>query len=110
MNGVKWLAGHLLGVQRNLVRIGGAQVYIPWTCHFLTVQGSTEEERNMPKGEFPTIEQIRDKWNEVAPAIRKGPENVPDENSVIQIKHLIAPFNNTLAGLWPLLMTINLII
>ena len=102
MNSVKWLAGHLLWAQRNLVRIGDAQVEIPWTGHFLTVQGSTEEERKMPKGEFPTIEQIRDKWNEVTPAIRKGLVNLPDAalNSVIEVKHPIAPFDNTLAGLW----------
>jgi len=102
MNNVKWLAGHLLWAQRNLVRIAGAQVDIPWTGHFLTIQGSTEEERNMPKGEFPTIEQIRDKWNEVTPAIRQGLANLPDEalNSAIEVKHPLAPFDNTLAGLW----------
>jgi uncharacterized damage-inducible protein DinB len=102
MNSVKWLAGHLLWAQRNLVRIGGAQVDIPWTGHFLTKQGSTDEERNMPKGEFPTIEQIKEKWNEVSPAIRAGLENLPDAalDSVIEAKHPIAPFDNTLAGLW----------
>jgi uncharacterized damage-inducible protein DinB len=102
LNNIKWLAGHLLWAQRNLVRIGGAQVEIPWTGHFLTVQGSTAEERNMPKGEFPTIEQIRDKWNETSPAIRTGLANLPDAvlNSVIEAKHPIAPFDDTVAGMW----------
>jgi uncharacterized damage-inducible protein DinB len=102
LNSIKWLAGHLLWAQRNLVRISGAQVEIPWTGHFLTIQGSTEEERKMPKGEFPTIEQIRDKWNETSPVIRLGLANLPEEalNSVIEAKHPIEPFDNTLAGLW----------
>jgi uncharacterized damage-inducible protein DinB len=102
LNSIKWLAGHLLWAQRNLVRISGAQVDIPWTGHFLTIQGSTEEERKMPKGEFPTLDQIRNKWNEVTPAIRAGLANLPEAalNSIVEAKHPIAPFDNTLAGLW----------
>jgi uncharacterized damage-inducible protein DinB len=102
LNSIKWLAGHLLWAQRSLVRVGGAQVDIPWTGHFLSGPGSTGEERNMPKGEFPTIEQIRDKWNETSPAIRAGLANLRDTalNSVVEIRHPITPFDNTVAGLW----------
>jgi uncharacterized damage-inducible protein DinB len=102
LNSIKWLAGHLLWAQRSLVGISGVQVEIPWTGHFLTIQGSTEEERKMPKGEFPTIEQIRDKWNETSPAIRIGLANLPDEalNAVISARHPITPFDNTVSGLW----------
>lgn len=102
LNSIKWLAGHLLWAQRNLVRISGAQVDIPWTGHFLTLQGSTEQERQMPKGDFPTLEQIRDKWNEVTTLVRAGLANLSEEalDSVIEAKHPIAPFDNTLAGLW----------
>ena len=102
LNSIKWLAGHLLWAQRSLVRIGGAQVEIPWTGHFLTVQGSTEEERKMPKGEFPTIDQIRDKWNETSVTIRQGLVSLPEEalNTVIEGKHPVTPFDNTVAGLW----------
>src|ERR1700744_1590360 len=69
MNSVKWLAGHLLWAQRNLVRIGGAQVDIPWTGHFLSGPGSTPEERAAPKGEIPSFSDIKNKWNEVSAAI-----------------------------------------
>lgn len=102
MNSVKWLAGHLLWAQKNLARIGGANVTIPWSYHFYTIQGATEEDKNAPKDELPTLDQIRDKWNEVSPAIRKGLENLPDAalDSVIEARHPIAPFDNTLAGLW----------
>jgi len=102
LNSIKWLAGHLLWAQRSLIRIGGAQVEIPWTGHFLTAQGSTEEERKMPKGEFPTIEQIRNKWNETSVAIREGLANLPEEalNAVIEGRHPVTPFDNTVAGLW----------
>jgi hypothetical protein len=102
MNSVKWLAGHLLWAQRNLVRMGGAQVEIPWTGHFLSGPGSTPEERAAPKGEMPTFGDIKNKWNEVSAAIRTGLENLPEEalNSVIEIPHPIYPFDNTLAGLW----------
>jgi uncharacterized damage-inducible protein DinB len=102
LNSIKWLAGHLLWAQRSLVRIGGANVEIPWTGHFLSGPGSTEEERNMPKGEFPTIEQIREKWNETSPVIREGLANLPHAalNSVVEFRHPITPFDNTVAGLW----------
>jgi uncharacterized damage-inducible protein DinB len=102
LNSIKWIAGHLLWAQRSLVRIGGAQVEIPWTGHFLTLQGSTEEERKMPKGEFPTIEQIRDKWNETTPVIRAGLADLSDAalDTVVEFRHPITPFDNTVAGLW----------
>lgn len=102
MNSVKWLAGHLLWAQKNLARIGGAQVVIPWSDHFYTIQGATDEDRNAPESEFPTLDQIRDKWNEVSPAIKQGLANLPEQalDSVIEAKHPIAPFDNTLGGLW----------
>lgn len=102
MNSVKWLAGHLLWAQRNLVRIGGLKIEIPYVNHFLSGPGSTEEERNAPKGEYPTLQMIKDKWNEIHPLIRTGLENVPDLalESEIPIKHPLYPFDNTLAGLW----------
>jgi hypothetical protein len=99
MNNVKWLAGHLLWAQRNLARIGGAAVTIPWVDHFSAGPGQTEEDRNAPKSELPTLEMIKDKWNELAPAIRAGLENVPEEalNSPVDFP---LPFFKTVAGLW----------
>lgn len=102
MNSVKWLAGHLLWAQGNLVRIGGSSVKIPWADHFYSKDGATPEDLSAPPSELPTLADIKDKWNEVSPAIRAGLENLPEEalNSVIPVPHPIAKFDNSLAGLW----------
>ncbi|WP_259070292.1 DinB family protein [Mucilaginibacter sp. X4EP1] len=101
MNNVKWLAGHLLWAQRNLARMGGADVIIPWMEHFLQKNASTPEEINAPKGEFPTLQQIKDKWNEINLPIRAGLESLPEEtlNQIISSNHPLFPFDDTLAGL-----------
>jgi DinB family protein len=102
MNSVKWLAGHLLWANGNLANIGGTKVSMPWRDHFHTKQGGTPEDFNAPKSELPTLEQIKNKWNEDGPMIRAGLENLPDAalDTVIDIPHPIFPFDNTLAGLW----------
>jgi hypothetical protein len=102
MNSIKWLAGHLLWAQGNLANIGGTKVSMPWRDHFHTKEGGSPEDFNAPKSELPTLEQIKNKWNEDAPVIRKGLENLPEAalDSVIAIPHPILPFDNTLAGLW----------
>ncbi len=102
MNNVKWLAGHMLWAQHNLANIGGARLDLPWRDHFHTKQGGSAEDLNAPESELPALQQIKDKWNEFAPAIRTGLENLPEEalNTVIEKRHPIQPFDNTLGGLW----------
>jgi hypothetical protein len=102
VNNIKWLAGHLLWAQGNLAKIGGAQVEIPWLDHFHTRQGGGPADFNAPPSELPTLEQVKNKWNEVSPAIRTGLANLPDAalDTVIDRPHPIFPFDNTLAGLW----------
>jgi len=102
MNSVKWLAGHLLWAQANLANIGGTQIEVKWRDHFHTKQGGSPADFNAPKSELPTLQQIKDKWNEDGPVIRKGLENLPDAalDTVINAPHPIFPFDNTLAGLW----------
>ena len=102
MNSVKWLAGHLLWANANLARIGGVPLEVKWRDHFHTKQGGSPEDFNAPKSELPTLEEVRNKWNEDAVVIRKGLENLPDEalNTEIQQRHPILSFDNTLAGLW----------
>ena len=75
---------------------------LPWRDHFHTKQGGSPEDFNAPKSELPTLQQVKDKWNEFAPLIRNGLETLPEEalNTVIEVKHPIAPFDNTLGGLW----------
>jgi len=102
MNCVKWLAGHLLWANANLANIGGTKVDVLWRDHFHTKQGGSAEDFNAPKSKLPTLEEIRNKWNEDAKVIRKGLENLPEDalNSAIEIGHPILNFDNTLAGLW----------
>ncbi len=102
MNSVKWLAGHLAWAQLNLANIGGAPQEFQWRDHFHTKQGATPADLAAPPSEMPTLQQIKDKWNEMGPKIRQGLENLPDASldTVIEAKHPIAPFDNTLGGLW----------
>jgi len=102
MNTIKWLAGHLLWANGNLANIGGAKIDVLWRDHFHTKEGGSPLDFNAPKSELPTLDEIRKKWNEDAPVIRMGLANLPDAalDSVIDIKHPIYPFDNTLAGLW----------
>ncbi|MDR3694895.1 DinB family protein [Mucilaginibacter sp.] len=102
MNCVKWLAGHLAWAQLNLGNIGGVPIDFAWRDRFHTKEGATPQDLNAPPSEVPTLQQIKDKWNEMGPVIRKGLENLPDAalDTVINIPHPIFPFDNTLAGLW----------
>lgn len=102
MNSVKWLAGHLAWAQLNLANIGGVPEEFKWRDHFHTKQGATPADLAAPPSEMPTLAQIKDKWNEMGPKIRKGLENLPDAalDTVLDAKHPIAPFDNTLGGLW----------
>jgi uncharacterized damage-inducible protein DinB len=102
LNTVKWLAGHLLWNEGSLANIGGTKVVIPWADHFYSTEGATEEDLNAPKSELPTLEMIKNKWNEISPAIRAGLANLSDEalDITVDIPHPILRFNDTLAGLW----------
>jgi hypothetical protein len=102
MNSVKWLAGHLLWANANLANIGGTKVEVKWRDHFHTKQGGSPEDFNAPPSKLPTLDEIKNKWNEDAQVIRKALENLPDEalNTVIERKHPIYPFDNTLGGLF----------
>jgi len=102
MNSVKWLAGHLLWVNASLARISGVPIEVKWRDHFYTKQGGSQEDFDAPKSELPTLDEIRNKWNEDAIAIRKGLENLPEEalNSEIQQRHPIQPFDTTMGGFW----------
>ncbi len=101
MNSMKWIAGHLLICQGHLARIGGANVSIPWEDHFPAGPGAPKPAEGV-KSEFPSLAQIRTKWNELHPVIRQGLENLPEEAlaTPIEAKHPISPFDNTLGGLW----------
>jgi uncharacterized damage-inducible protein DinB len=101
-NSVKWLAGHLLWANANLANIGGIKMDVKWRDHFHTKQGGGPDDFNAPPSPLPTLKEIQDQWNEDSPVLRKALENLPDEalSTVINRGHPIAPFDNTLAGLW----------
>jgi uncharacterized damage-inducible protein DinB len=102
LNTVKWLAGHLLWNEGSLANIGGIKVVIPWADHFYSIEGATEEDLNALESELPTLEMIKNKWNEISPSIRAGLANLSDEalDTKIDIPHPIHRYNDTLAGLW----------
>ena len=101
-NSVKWLAGHLLWANANFANIGRTQVEVKWRDHFYTKEGGGPDDFNAQPSPLPTLQEIRDKWNEDSAVLRKGLENLPDEalNTVIDTRHPIQPFDNTLGGLW----------
>ena len=102
MNSVKWLAGHLAWAQLNLANIGGMPQEFQWRDRFHTKEGATPQDLAAPPSELPTLAQIKDKWNEMSPVIRKGLENLPEQalDSEVPVQHPIAPFDKTLGGLW----------
>jgi hypothetical protein len=102
MNSIKWLAGHLLWAQHSLAIIGNVKIDLPWRDHFYTEAGATDADRNAAPSKMPTLQMIRDKWNEDAPEIKNDLEALPEEalNAVINAKHPISPFDNTLGGKW----------
>jgi len=102
MNSIKWLAGHLLWANANFANIGGVKIEVKWRDHFHTKEGAGPEDLNAPPSPLPTLQEIREKWNADSPILRKALENLPDNalNTVIEVRHPIRPFDNTLGGLW----------
>jgi uncharacterized damage-inducible protein DinB len=101
-NSAKWLAGHLLWANANFANIGGIKIDVKWRDHFHTREGGGPEDLNAPPSPLPTLQEIKDKWSQDSPVLRKALENLPEQalDTVIEINHPIAPFDNTLGGLW----------
>jgi hypothetical protein len=101
-NSVKWLAGHLLWANANFANIGRTKIEVKWRDHFYTKEGGSSEDFNAPPSQLPTLQEIRNKWNEDSAVLRKGLAGLPELalNTIIDIKHPIYPFDNTLGGLW----------
>ncbi|MBS1503425.1 MAG: DinB family protein [Bacteroidetes bacterium] len=101
-NSVKWLAGHLLWANANFANIGQVQIEVRWRDHFYTKEGGGPADFNAPASPMPTLKEIQDKWNADSAVLRKALENLPEQalDTVVDVKHPIAPFDNTLGGLW----------
>lgn len=102
MNSVKWLAGHLLWANANFANIGGITIDVKWRDHFHTKEGACPEDLNAPPSPLPSLEDIRQKWNNDSPMLRKALEELPEEALSVQIthRHPILPFDDTVGGLW----------
>jgi hypothetical protein len=96
INNIKWLAGHLLWVQSNLARTFGVPVEIVWIDHY------NNQIPQPPDVEIPSLEEIKNAWNQYAAAIRQGLENVTDETLNSPIEFPLPAFR-TNEGLWAFL-------
>ncbi|MDB5115072.1 MAG: DinB superfamily protein [Mucilaginibacter sp.] len=101
-NTAKWIAGHMLWDQGILAKIGSVKIEIPWAYHFMSKEGATEDDLKAPACELPTLQIIKDKWQEILPAIRSGLENISGEQleQTVNMPHPMYRFDNTLAGVW----------
>lgn len=99
MNSVKWLSGHLVWAQTNLARIAGVPVEVEWINHFVPHFVKLPESA---KGSKPTLEAIRNKWNEMSIVIGDGFEKLPEEvlNTKAEAQLPITAFDDSVAGVW----------
>jgi len=93
INNIKWLAGHLLWVQSNLARTFAVPIEIVWIDHF------NNQIPQPPDVEIPSLEEIKNVWNQHAAAIHQGLEILTDKilNSPMEFP---LPAFRTHEGLW----------
>ena len=96
INNVKWLAGHLVWGQAGLARICGVPMKIVWIDHYNTQIPNPPDPE---KVKVPSLEEIKDAWNQYTGVIRSGLENLPEEALKSGVEFPLALFN-TLEGLW----------
>jgi hypothetical protein len=95
INNVKWLAGHLVWGQRGLAGMGGVTMNIQWLPHFDT-QIKTPP---APELRMPSLQEIKDAWNQNVEPIREGLKNLSDETLETPIEFPMPAFR-TVEGLW----------
>lgn len=76
MNHVKYLAGHLLNSQYALAQTAGLDVDVKWNELFAVMGRSTAKD-DFP---YPSIDEIKDEWNQLYEPTRSGLERLSDEN------------------------------
>src|ERR1700744_4673195 len=95
INNVKWLAGPLVRGQGGLARMGNVKMELPWLPHYDTQIPQPQG----PEVPIPTLEEIKDAWNDYAQPIRNGLENLPEEALAMAADFPMPQFR-TLEGLW----------
>jgi len=74
INNVKWVAGHMLNTRLgNMSKIAGQPVDESYAAQF--GRGVALD----TTAQYPPIEEITKKWNEISPAISAGIGNIPEE-------------------------------
>lgn len=76
INHVKYLAGHLLNSQYGLALAAEVPVEIKWNELF-AVMGQSEAKDDIS---YPTIEEIKEEWNQLYKPLRDGLENLTAED------------------------------
>lgn len=76
INHIKYLAGHLLNSQYGLAQTAGLDVDVKWNDLF-AVMGQSEAKDDFP---YPTIEEIKEEWNQIYEPTRNGLKHLSDEN------------------------------
>ncbi len=95
INNIKWLAGHLVWGQRGLAGMSGVQREIVWIDLYDTQISQPPE----PEIKTPSMEEIKEAWNQYSSAIRDGLEKLTDEALNIPIEFPLPSFR-TQEGLW----------
>ena len=76
MNHVKYLAGHLLNSQYAIAQTAGLDVDVKWNELF-AVMGQSTAKDDFP---YPSIDEIKDEWNQLYEPTRNGFKKLTDEN------------------------------
>jgi hypothetical protein len=95
INTIKWLAGHLLWAQTNLARDCGLPIAIEWTDHY----NNQLPHPPGPEIREPSLLEIKEAWNQHAPAIREKLASLTDDILNKPFKFPLPQFN-TVEGLW----------
>lgn len=72
-NPIRWIAAHVVAVRSQITRALGGEVDVPWAALF--PRGGELKD----PGSWPTLEEIRAKWDEVHPAFMAALEGLNSE-------------------------------
>ena len=73
VNHLIWLAGHLTSTRFGMGKVTGLQEQDPWSELFSHGHGISDE------GDYPSIDEIRAKWNAISGTISASLAHLPDE-------------------------------
>lgn len=99
-NHIKWVAGHLLHSRLNsITRVTGGEPDASYGAQF--DRGATLD----PNASYPSMEEIKAKWNAVAPIISERLNNIPEEVLASKSPAQAPVADDTIRGLISFLMS-----